>query len=212
MNLRGPDDVGQERVGNLDLHGRLEQAFPIRSRLAPPIARLPREGVILRIDFPRREINDALGVGSARQRARQNHPLRLSFHRQGRRLAGVDQGQNAVALDRQQSLSDFLKLERLLLSLAKVSARALQQTRRSRRSSCDIRPRTTRDRGATTARRRPARLSARPRSSADRQYGLLAAVVTGIGIQPPWRCRVILRSLPLPKLRQPLPRGLNDNS
>lgn len=131
MHLRGPDNVGQQRVGNLDLHGRFEQLRPIgydsasrifalhKGVVVPWIA-LQEEGVILWIDLPGWKIGETLAHRSARHFTGQDHTFRLSFHGKWIRLAGVDQSYDAIALNDQHPFFDFLKLEWLLLLVAEV--------------------------------------------------------------------------------------------
>ena len=100
MHLRSPDNVAQQLVGNLDLHGWFEQRLPIISDLRRPWIAFHQRGIIHRGHFPGRQIDDAAGAAAARQHAGKNEPLGSALARQRARRAGVNKGQDTIVVDR----------------------------------------------------------------------------------------------------------------
>ena len=120
MNLRSPDHVRQEAIGDVDLHRVVKEARPISFGLRRQAGVVAQDGVVGGFHGPSGQIDDQSRRFAGRQASRSTVTV-VSFagQLQRRRLPGVEERRHAPLADEEESVLNLLDaaLQRLLAVL-----------------------------------------------------------------------------------------------
>ena len=97
VNLRSANRIGQQRIGDVDLHGLGELVFPVSLEAPGPPVRAAQDGVFGPIHRPGRQIDDQPGRLARRELTRQVYGAGLRPKVQRGRPAAIEIGQQSIA-------------------------------------------------------------------------------------------------------------------